>query len=438
MLGRTLAHYQILGSLGSGGMGEVYRARDLHLERDVAIKVLPADLFADADARRRFRREALSLSRLQHPNIAVVHDFSEDRGTPYLVMELIEGETLQARLQRGPLPEPEVRRLGAQIASALAAAHESGVVHRDLKPGNIMLAARGDAKVLDFGLAKQLAAEEAGSTAGTLTVTDALVGTLPYMAPEQLLGRPADGRTDMFSLGAVLHEMATGVRPFRGETAMALGSAILHEGPVPIRSLVPTCSMSLEATILHCLEKRPEDRFGSAAEVVAALTSPSGAARGPSNASGRAGSAVRGGTTRRYALAAIAALALILALALARLGPGVLRHLGGSGAIRAMAVLPLSNLSHDPEQDYFADGMTDELIITLSQIAALKVISRTSSMSYRATNKSARQIARELGVDALITGSVQRSGNHVRVRAELVDASTDRSLWAEGFDRELT
>ena len=430
MIGRTLAHYSILSAIGSGGMGEVYRARDTHLDREVAIKVLPPELFADPDARRRLRDEALALSRLQHPHIAVVHDFAEDQGVLFLVMELIDGENLGSMLARRRLEETEVRRLGSEIAGALAAAHEQRIVHRDLKPENVMITRRGAAKVLDFGIAKRLAGSDPLGTATTLTMTHAWMGTFPYMAPEQLMGRPVDARTDLFALGTVLYEMIAGVRPFHGDTPMAVGNAILNEAPAPLRERAPNCSPALEAIIFRCLEKRPEDRFDSAADVARALASRGREEPGPLSVS----RAPRRG--RRLILAAL----VVIAVVAAGLGVGfpVLRGWLAPQPVHALAVLPLSNLSGDPEQEYFVDGMTDELIVTLSQIASLKVISRSSSMSYKDTRKSAKQIGRELDVDALVSGSVQRSGQRLRVRAQLVDVSSDQNLWADGFERELT
>jgi len=417
-------------------MGEVFRARDTHLERDVAIKLLPDALFADADARRRFRREALALSRLQHPHIAVVHDFAEQEGVPFLVMELIEGESLAQRLGRGPPDEAEVRRLGAEIASALAAAHEQGVIHRDLKPGNVMLTARGQAKVVDFGLARRLPVEGEG-TATTMTATDSVSGTLPYMAPEQLLGGAVDGRTDLFALGAVLYECATGRRPFAGATPMALANAIMNHAPIPPRALRPGLSPALETLILRCLEKRPADRFAGAADLLSALV-----ARDPPIAAESEPASVdppsQGHRLQRPAatvLIAVASVAVVVAGAIWL--PRWLHRGDGDGAIHALAVLPLANLSGDPEQEFFADGMTDELIVSLSQIGALRVIPRSSSFTYKGTNKAAQQIGRELKVDALVSGSIQRSGNRVRIRAQLVDASADRSLWADSFEGDL-
>jgi len=420
VIGRQFGHYRILAPLAAGGMGEVFRALDTHLDREVAIKLLPVDTFADPHARRRMRDEALSLSRLQHPHIAVIHDFAEQDGIPFLVMELIDGETLAHRLERGALPEPEVRRIGAEIADALAAAHERGIVHRDLKPANVMITSRGAVKVVDFGIARRT--PEGGTAATTITATAGIAGTLPYMAPEQLLGGRIDGRTDLFAFGAVLYEMVTGTRPFAGESSMALANAILNQAPERPSRVRPGIPADLEAVILRCLEKRATDRYASAADVAAALRTPTHPARGS--------------PVRPRAAVLVAMIAAIAAVA----GALLLPRLSGcehDSRIRALAVLPLTNLSGDAEQEYFADGMTDELIVSLSQIRALRVISRSSSMTYKGSHKVVPEIGRELKVDALISGSIQRSGNRVRIRAQMVDARADQNLWADSFEGDL-
>ncbi|MFY9585078.1 MAG: serine/threonine-protein kinase, partial [Candidatus Acidiferrales bacterium] len=275
MIGHTLSHYRVVEQIGSGGMGVVYRAHDDRLERDVALKVLPTGTLADEAARKRFRKEALALAKLGHPNIGVIHDFDTQDGVDFLVMEYIAGATLAERIAAGALPEKEVLALGAQIAAALEEAHEHSVVHRDLKPGNILVTPKGQAKVLDFGLAKLLrpSGPRAGETATTETVSDTAVvaGTLPYMSPEQLRGEPADARADIYATGAVLYEMATGQRPFREGLASRLTDAILHQPPVPPRTLNGRISPELERIILKCLEKDPENRYQSAKELVVDL-----------------------------------------------------------------------------------------------------------------------------------------------------------------------
>src|SRR2546422_5670094 len=271
MIAETLTHYRIVEKIGEGGMGVVYRARDERLDRDVAIKVLPTGTLADDTARKRFRKEALALAKLSHPNIGVIHDFDTQEGVDFLVMEYIAGTTLAERLTAGALPEKEVLAVGAQIVAALEEAHEHGVVHRDLKPGNILVTPKGQAKVLDFGLAKLLRPESEISTTDNLSGTVALAGTLPYMSPERLRGEPADARSDIYGAGAVLYEMATGQRPFREELATRLADAILHQPTVSPRALNARVSPELERIILKCLDKEPENRYQSAKELAVDL-----------------------------------------------------------------------------------------------------------------------------------------------------------------------
>ena len=341
-------------------------------------------------------------------------------------MELVLGETLQQRLKAGALPESEVRRLGLEIASALEAAHEAGVLHRDLKPGNIMLGERGEAKILDFGLAKQFAtgAHAGDTTVTSLTAPETVLGTLAYMAPEQTLGKPLDVRSDLYSLGVVLFEMATGRRPFEAEQSFALASAILHEPPPSPRKLAPTLSRALEAVILKCLAKEPAERYASAKALIHDL---------------KAGAPGALGERRRGAVLMFAGSAVAIAATLALLfdAGGIRSRISGGDRIRSLAVLPLANLSNDPEQMYFADGMTDELTTTLSQIGGFNVISRSSAMRYRGSTKSVRQIARELGIQAVIEGSVMRVGDHVRISAQLVEARHEHNLWAQTYERGL-
>jgi serine/threonine protein kinase len=270
MIGKTLGHYRIVEKIGAGGMGEVYRAHDERLERDVALKVLPSGTLADESARKRFRKEALTLSKLNHPHIAHVYDFDTQEGADFLVMEYVTGATLKDKLAEGPLPEKAISRLGAQVADALEAAHEQGIVHRDLKPGNIALTDKGQAKVLDFGLAKlaQSKAEVAeAATVESLTQTVGVAGTLPYMAPEQLRGEGIDGRSDLYSFGVMLYEMATGRRPFEEKLSTALSDAILHRAPPSPCTVNRRVSAGLENIILKCLEKEPERRYQSAKEM---------------------------------------------------------------------------------------------------------------------------------------------------------------------------
>ena len=434
MIGKSISHYRVTAKLGAGGMGEVYLAHDERLDRDVALKVLPAKTLADEAARKRFRKEALALSKLNHPNIATVHDFDTQDRVDFLVMEYVAGETLSDKLSNGPLPEEEVTKLGRQVADALEEAHDHGVIHRDLKPSNVMVSPKGQAKVLDFGLAKLVQPVSETALTESLTETPAAAGTLPYMAPEQLQGQEVDARTDIYALGAVLYQMATGRRPFPEAQAPQLIAAILNESPQLPSGLNSQVSAGLESIILKALEKDPEQRYQSSRELITDLDRLGGpepllAAR-------------RRRATRRQLLAtaAVAVVALLVVTLGLNLG-GLRDRLLGTAAparIESIAVLPLENLSSDPEQDYFADGMTEALITDLAKLGGFKrVIARSSVMLYRETDKPVREIARELNVDAVITGSVLRSGDRVRITAQLINAATEEHLWADRYEREL-
>jgi len=434
--GTKLGAYVITTPLGAGGMGEVYRARDERLDRDVAIKVLPSTSPADEPARKRFRKEALVLSRLNHPNIATIFDFNTLEGRDFLVMELVEGETLAARIGGRALPEKDIVAFGAQIAAALEEAHENGVVHRDLKPANVVLTPKGLVKVLDFGLAKLLRTPAERDLTASLTATPAAAGTLPYMAPEQLQGEEADARSDLYALGAVLYEMATGQRAFREDLATQLVDAILHRPPVTPRARNERISPDLERIILKCLEKDPEQRYQSAREIAVDLR------RIAAGSESSAPVALSRPRPARLRVAFWGALALVLTAAVVfglDIGGWRSRLLRPASkmSIRSLAVLPLDNLSGDPGQQFFADGMTEELTTELAQLSALRVISRTSAMRYRGTQKPLPDIGRELNVDALVEGSVERAGGRVRVTAQLIEAATDTHLWAKSYERDL-
>jgi serine/threonine protein kinase/tetratricopeptide (TPR) repeat protein len=436
MIGQTLGHYRILEKVAAGGMGVVYRARDEQLDRDVALKVLPTGTLTDDTARRRFRKEALALAKLNHPNIETVYEFGTQDGMDFLVMEFVPGKTLADRLTTGTLPEKEVVALGMQIAAALEEAHERGIVHRDLKPANIAITARGRAKILDFGLAMLLRPVDEGTTE-TFSDSQAAAGTLPYMSPEQLTGERVDARSDIYTIGAVLYEMATGRRAFREEQTSRLIDAILHQSPVTPRALNPRLSTELETIILKCLDKEPERRYQSATELLVDLRrlSPLSSGDAPPPATSR----VWGKVARLvgYALAGL----LLLAVGLMAMNAGGWRdQLFGrlrAPRIRSLAVLPFANLSGDPNQDYFADGMTEALITDLGQIQALRVISRTSVMPFKATRKSLVDIARELKVDGIVEGSVSRSDGLALVTARLVYGPSDSQLWSKTYRRDL-
>ena len=390
--GSKLAHYRLVEKSGEGGMGEVWRARDEHLDREAAVKVLARGALDDTTARQRFRREAHVLSRLSHPGVATIFDFDTQDGVDFLVMEYVPGGTLESRLREGPLAFAEVFRLGTEIGDALEDAHRRGCLHRDLKTGNVVLTETGRSKLLDFGIARLL-----NDAHGATVVTEAgtVLGSLPSMAPEQLLGEADDVRTDVYALGVLLFEMTTGQRPFRQERNAALMFEILKNTPPSARSLRPDAPPELARLIDACLSKDPALRPASAGIVTESLR--------------RIAEATRTGAPAEP----------------------------GREVIRSLAVLPLENVSKDPAQDYFADGMTEALISDLARIKALRVISRTSAMKYKGVSKALPEIARELNVDAILEGSALLLGNRVRISVRLVSARSDETLWADRYDRGL-
>ena len=439
MIGARLGPYEVVSRIGAGGMGEVYRARDTRLGREVAIKVLPAGFAEDAERLRRFEREAKATAALSHPNILDVHDVGTHEGAPYLVEELLEGESLKQRLERGALPASEALSIAVQIARGLAAAHEKHIVHRDLKPGNVFLTNQRAVKILDFGLAKLVEGVPVGE-ADTLTHAPTgatefgrVLGTVAYMAPEQARGQPVDQRADVFAFGVVMYEMVSGERPFRGATATDTIAAILKEEPAALPSRVPP---ALVEVIGKCLEKDPDSRYRGGSEVLQALEAVKLDEAAPLLSS------LRRSIRRRPWLTAANVAAALTVLALALDVGGLRGRLLGhtvAGRIDSLAVLPLENLSGDPTQGYLADGMHDALITGLGELGGLKkVIARGSVMRFRGTSASLRQVAGELKVGAVVTGAVLRSGSRVRITAHLVDPATEAQLWAQSYERELS
>ena len=415
-------------------MGEVYRARDTRLERQVAVKVLPAHFSDRPGARARFEREARAAASLNHPHICVVHDIGEQDGRPFIAMELLEGRTLQQRIDGKPVPPAEALDLALQIVSGLEAAQAKGIVHRDIKPANIFITTGGQAKIMDFGLAT-FAATDSNSAAETqalhsrVTTPGLTVGTVAYMSPEQARGEPLDARADIFSFGVVLYEMITGVAPFRGSTIAALFDAILHQPA----QLPPDMPAGLDRIIAKALEKDRALRYQSVSDLGADLKRLQRDAVSKEHIA----AASRGKRTRPWMALAVAAAAVAVLAFLWMLRTGAPRS-GGTRAIQSIAVLPLVNLSGNPAEDYFSDGMTEELIATLAKFRNLRVISRTSVMPYKTgARKRLPEIARELNVEAVVEGSVLRAGDRVRITAQLIEAGTDKHLWAQSYEREL-
>ncbi len=426
----SLSHYRILEQIGAGGMGVVYRAHDDHLDCDVALKVLPSGETADASTRKRFRKEAQLLSKINHPNIAVVHDFDTQDGTDFLVQELIEGLSLDAMLASGALSNPELIRLATQLAEGIAAAHEHGIIHRDLKPANIRVTPDGRLKVLDFGLAMIVHPESSpGAATASLTELKAFAGTLPYMAPEQLLGKNLDVRTDIWAFGCVLYEMATGKCPFPGSGPM-LVEQILHEAPIIPSIINSSLPSGVEEIILKCLEKDPLLRYQSATEIVVDLhrlvsSSTSTHLVFPQR------------KTNRLPNSVIFVLVLILALGVS--GWFVVQRWRGTQERpdSSIAVLPFTDLSSAHDQEYFSDGLAEEILNELARIPGLKVVARTSAFQFKGKNEDTRSIGRKLGVENVLEGSVRREGTRVRITAQLVKTRDGFHIWSQSYDRDL-
>ena len=399
MISRTISHYCIVGKLGKGGMGVVYKAKDTRLDREVALKFLSDGMAQDQQALERFRREAKAASALNHPNICTVYDIGEESGKAFIVMEYLQGTVLKDLIGGHPMELDRLLEISCEIADALAAAHVKNIIHRDVKPANIFMSEDGHTKILDFGLAKIAVpdTEESEFTTLTVTQTGIAIGTLPYMSPEQLHGRGVDHRTDIYSLGAVLYEMATGQGPFVGGTTAELISSILRDTPKPVSGLRAELPMGLERIIERCLAKQPAERYASVRELRGALE-----------------------LLRRETASGSQSVSM----------PDASRE-------ASVAVLPFTSISADPENEFFAEGITEEVINALTQIKELCVAARTSALTFKGMHVDRRIVGERFNVKTVLKGSVRKAGSRVRIMAQLINVADGYHLWSERYDREL-
>ena len=389
MIGKSISHYKVVDKLGEGGMGVVYKAEDSKLKRTVALKFLPPDLTRDTEARERFIQEAQAAAALDHPNICTVYEINESDGDTYIAMAYVEGQSLKEKVKGGPLVLDEALVLVSQVAEGLRAAHKKGITHRDIKPANIMITNEGKAKILDFGLAKLSWGED-------LTITAAVMGTAAYMSPEQARGKRVDHQTDIWSLGCVLYEMLAGKRPFKSPNLQSAIYAILNEEPEPVSQVRNDIPLEVEKIIETCLQKDPRNRYADMEALLEDLK-------------------LLGVMDKTLTMHSVAK---------EEVPPSI-------------AVLPFVNMSNDPEQNYFCDGLAEELINSLTKIKDIKVVARTSAFAFKGKNIDVREVGRRLNVEKILEGSVRKSGNKLRITAQLINVSDGFHLWSEKFDREM-
>jgi serine/threonine-protein kinase len=430
VIGRTLGHYTIQSKIGAGGMGEVYRARDTRLDRDVAVKILPEQLALDAEALRRFEREAKAVAALSHPNILSIFDFGTEAGISYAVMELLEGETLRARMQRGAIGWREAAEIGVAIADGLSAAHAKNIIHRDLKPENIFLTNSGRVKILDFGIArvKRPVFPDAETLATSMETTKhgVVMGTIGYISPEQVKGKSAEAPSDIFSLGCVLYEMLAGQRPFARATTAEVIAAILDAEPLPLTQTGKDTPVDLKQMVHRCLKKAPSERYQSARDLgldlKATLTSQT-----------IFSPAIVGWPKQIVVRIAAIALAILLAVTAVLIWENM-----PAGAIDSLAILPLVNASGDSNLEYLSDGITDSLINNLSQLPQLRVMARGTVFSYKGKEVDPRKVGEELKVRAVFTGKMVQLGDTLNIQADLVNANDGSQIWGNRYSRKLS